>query len=73
MYRCICYIYVSSLLPIFAFMCLLCCLFLHLCVCLVAYLCVCVSGIEAPSVQGGETLVAVVSHLFHLSEIHGVD
>ena len=46
---------------------------LHLCICFVAYFCIYVSGIEAPSVQGGETLVAVVPHLFHLSELHGVD
>ena len=40
----------------------------------VAYFSIYVSGIEAPSVQGGETLaVVVVSHLFHLSELHGVD
>ena len=46
---------------------------LHLCVFFVAYFCIYVSGIEAPSVQGGETLAVVVAHLFHLSEIHGVD
>ena len=45
-----------------AVMCLLCCLFLHF-----------VSGIEAPSVQGGEILAVVVAHLFHLSELHSVD
>ena len=54
-------------------MCLLFGQFLHLCVCFVAYFCVCVSGIEAPSVQGGETLAVVVAHLFHLSELHSVD
>ena len=31
------------------------------------------SGIEAPGVQGGEILAVVVPHLFHLSELHGVD
>ena len=53
----------SSLLPIF----------LHLCVFFVAYFCINVSGIEAPGVQGGEILAVVVPHLFHLSELHGVD
>ena len=46
---------------------------LHLCVFIVAYFCIYVSGIEAPGVQGGETLAVVVAHLFHLSELHSVD
>ena len=46
---------------------------LHLCIFIVAYFCIYVSGIEAPGVQGGETLAVVVAHLFHLSELHGVD
>ena len=56
------YIYVSVKLPI-----------LRLCVFSVAYFYIYVSGIEAPGVQGGETLAVVVPHLFHLSELHGVD